>query len=252
MHKSLAVSLFLGLLACAALPGPAAAEELDGDAILALMDKAHTQAKDQFFVFDVVTEEAGKAARSLRFQVTLNNKSWRMVHFLDPGDVKDMRVLTMDTSRIWLWLPAFKKVRKMASHAKAQGFMGTALSSEDTSMVTYGDLFQGKLLSQDDKIWTVEGTRREGADVAYAKIVFEIRKDIKMPPALHYFNDKGVEVKTETRTSYECKDGLCNPRVMTMIDHTRGDIKSTMVRRDWKYNQGVDDSFFTVRALQRG
>jgi len=98
----------------------------------------------------------------------------------------------------------------------------------------------------------VEGTRREGADVAYAKIVFEVRKDIKMPQALHYLNDKGLEVKTETRTSYECKDGLCNPRVMTMIDHTRGDMKSTMVRREWKYNQGVDDSHFTVRAMQRG
>jgi hypothetical protein len=240
------------LTACLGLPAAASAGELDGDAVMALMDKAHTAAKDQFFVFDLVTEEPGKKPRSLRFSVVLNDKGWRRVTFLDPGDVKDMRALTMDTSRIWLWLPAYKKVRKMASHAKSQGFMGTALSSEDTSLVTYGDLFACKILSEDDKTWTVEGTRRPEADVAYAKIVFEIRKDLKMPNSLKYMNDAGAVIKTETRASYECKDGLCNPRVITMIDHTRGDMKSTMVRREWKYNQGVDDSAFTVRALQRG
>jgi hypothetical protein len=233
------------------LAGAALAGEPDGDALIARMDQIHTTARDQYFEYDLVTEEAGKQPRTLSFAVTINSKKWRHVQFLEPGDVKGMRVLTLDTSRIWLWLPAFKKVRKMASHAKATSFMGTAMSSEDGSVVTYGDLYSGQLAAQDATSWTVECTRREGADISYPRLVFELRKDIGVPSAIHYFGDAGQEVKTELRQSYDCKDGLCNSRVFVITDHTRG-LKTTMVRRAWKVNQGVEDAYFTVRALQRG
>jgi hypothetical protein len=242
----------LGLvLGCCLSARAGEAEAPTGDGLIAAMDKTHTAARDQYFEYDVLTEEKGKSPRNLRFAVTLNDKRFRRVEFLDPGDIRGMRVLTLDTSRIWLWLPAYKKVRKMASHAKAQSFMGTALSSEDGSMVTYGDLFRGQLIAEDDKSWTVEAARRPGADVSYAKLVFELRKDIGLPSTIRYFNEDGQEVKTETRQGYECKDGLCNGRVQVVVDHTRGELKTTLVRRIWKYNQGVDDAFFSVRALQR-
>ncbi|HOX43517.1 MAG TPA: outer membrane lipoprotein-sorting protein [Myxococcota bacterium] len=239
------------LAAVLLLCGAARAQAPDGDALIARMDRIHTTAQDQYFEYDLVTEEAGKQPRGLSFAVTLNSKKWRHVQFLAPGDVKGMRVLTLDTSRIWLWLPAFKKVRKMASHAKATSFMGTAMSSEDGSVVTYGDLYAGRLVGEDAESWKVEGTRREGADISYARMLFELRKDIGLPSALHYFNDQGVEVKTELRQSYDCRDGLCNSRVFVITDHQRG-LKTTMVRRTWRYNQGVEDAYFSVRALQRG
>jgi hypothetical protein len=242
----------LGLFSVGLASGARAGEPPSGEALIAEMDRIHTAAKDQSFEYDVVTEEAGKPPRALRFAVTLNDKRHRRVEFLEPGDIRGMRVLTLDTSRIWLWLPAYKKVRKMASHARAQSFMGTALSSEDGSMVTYGDLFAGRLVREEAEAWIVEATRRPGADVTYARLVFELRKDLGLPSAIRYFNEAGLEVKTETRESYECRQGLCAARVHVVIDHTRGGLKTTMVRRVWTHDQGVEDSFFTVRALQRG
>ncbi len=240
-----------GVVAGLAWSVRAAAPPADGDALVAAMDRVHTAAQDQYFEYDLVTEEAGKAPRGLKFAVTINAKKWRHVEFLEPGDVKGMRVLTLDTSRIWLWLPAFKKVRKMASHARTTSFMGTAMSSEDGSVVTYGDLYAARVVGEDASGWRVECSRREGAEISYPRLVFELRRDNGLPAVIHYFNDRGQEVKTELRQAYECRAGLCAARAHVITDHARG-LKTTMVRRVWRTNQGVEDAHFTVRALQRG
>ena len=39
---------------------------------------------------------------------------------------------------------------------------------------------------------------------------------------------------------------------MKLVDHTRNDIYTTMISREWKVDTGVKDSFFTKRSLQRG
>ena len=69
--------------------------------------------------------------------------------------------------------------------------------------------------------------------------------------ALLRINDKGVKVKTETRLKYACQKDICTPGVIKMVDHTRGDMESELLMRQWQPNPGLDDSFFTVRALQR-
>jgi hypothetical protein len=58
-------------------------------------------------------------------------------------------------------------------------------------------------------------------------------------------------VKTETRLSFKCQGEICTPTVVKMVDHTRNDLESTLKMRAWSPNSGLDDSFFTVRALQR-
>ena len=35
-----------------------------------------------------------------------------------------------------------------------------------------------------------------------------------------------------------------------MVDHTRGDASTELVRRTWKVNTGVGDDEFSVRNLQ--
>lgn len=245
-------SLLLVFCASLVLALPAA-RAIDGEEVMAKMDKALTSAKDQYFVYDVVTEEKGKAPRQLKFDVTIKGTKWRRVEFLEPGDIKGLRTLILDTDTIWTYMPAYRKVRRVASHAKAQGFMGTALSHDEMSTATYGDLYQGKLEKEDDKHWTVLATRRENSSAPYKNVRFVIRKDIHHPISLDYINDKGETVKTETRSSYQCKlnNTVCNPRVMVLVDHTRNGLKSTMVQREWKLNQNVPDSVFTVRAIQR-
>jgi len=245
-----ASSIALGvLLLCLAAPGLAA--ELTAEQVIELTDHAMTKAKDQFFVYDLVTYEPGKDPRVLRFQVHIKGDKKRRIEFLAPGDVKGMRFLVLDVDQMYVYLPAYKKVRRVASHVKSQGFMGSAYTQDSMSLTKFGETFTGKLIGEDDKTWTLEMTKRPDKAFSYPKLVVKIRKDIHQPEAVDYYNEKGVKVRSEVREGFQCKQGLCNPRKMTMLDHTRGDLKSEMIQREWKPNTGISEREFTVRSLQR-
>ncbi len=233
------------------LAGTSLAEKLTGEEIVKRTDHAMTKADDQLFVYDLVTYEPGKDPRVLRFQVHIKGDKKRRIEFLAPGDVKGMRFLVLDVDQMYVYLPAYKKVRRVASHVKSQGFMGSAYTQDSMSLTKFGETFTAKLIGEDDKTWTLEMTKRPEKAYSYHKLVVKVRKDIYQPQSVEYYNEKGVKVRSEVREGFQCKQGLCNPRKMTMLDHTRGDLKSEMIQRKWTPNTGISDREFTVRSLQR-
>jgi len=239
-----------------ASPAPAASSPataaLDADEIFRRMDAALTSAEDQFFEYDFIVRKPGEAERRMLFQVTIKGDQKRLLHFLAPGDVKGMKFLILGLSQMYVYLPAYRKVRRVASNVRDQGFMGSAHSQDDMSIVTFSPYLKPRLLSEDAAAWTVEGTLREGLSFPYAKVVLTIDKKMYQPLKLLYFNDRGQHVKTEERVDWVCKDGnICAPGSMTLVDHRRNDVATILRPRKWKYNQGVSDRFFTVRNLQR-
>jgi hypothetical protein len=245
--KILAVLTRCILLMAAAAVG----EESPGERVLHLMDEAMTQAQDQYFVQDIITQEPGKEPRKMKMRVHIKGKEWRRVEFFEPGDVKGMRVLVRSVTQMYVYLPAYRKVRRVASHVRSQGFMGTTFCHDDISTVTYSPLYTAKLLSENDTHWTIQATLKEGKDYPYTKLEFDVLKNNKQPSEIRYFNDKGVKVKTEHRSNYECQGTICNPKKLKMVDHTRNGMWTEIIGLEWKVNTGVKDSHFTVRSLQR-
>ena len=241
----------LTLLICLLLlPAPAMAAE-DGEQIMEHMDRALTSATDQFFQYEMLTSIPGKSELKSVFTVHIKGASWRRLRFESPGDIKGMGVLILSLNKMFVYLPAYRKVRRVASHVRDQGFMGSAFSHDDMSVVTYSDKLTARLISEDRGSWTVEATRKEGSDYRYPRLLIKIRKTDHQPEELTYFNRQGVKVKSEQRAGFECVKEHCNPRVITLTDHVRG-VTSTLTRKEWKVNTGVADSFFSVRALLRG
>jgi len=236
---------------CLAAPAAARAAESPGDKILRQADEAMTRAKDQVYEYEVTTQEPGKSKTKLTMRVALKGKQWRLVTFLSPGDIKGMKFLVLSISQMYVYLPAYQKVRRVASHARSQSFMGTALSQDDASIVTYGDVYSATLVKEDAASWTLRGTRRPGKDFPYARLDFVIDKKLLQPVELYYYNDKGVKLKSESRSDYDCQGNICGPKHMKMVDHTRGGMWTEFNRLTWKVNTGIADSEFTPRALQR-
>lgn len=232
-------------------PGSARADRA-GDEVLKKMDTAQTRAKDQMFVYDLTTKEPGKSPRALQLKVTIKGESWRRVDFLGPGDVKGMKVLILSMSQMYVWLPAYRKIRRVASHVRDQGFMGTTFNHDDMSITRYSSIFSAKLVSETKEHWKVKATRRPGKDYPYKTLLFTIAKKYRQATEIRYYNDKGAHVKTEVRKGYTCKGEICNADTMKLTDHTRNDTWSEFKKKKWEVNTGVADRFFTVRSLQRG
>jgi len=226
------VSLLYGVNGLSCFDSPAWAET-PGEKVIRLMDEAMTQAKDQYFEYEVNVLEPGKPQRQMVMEVYIQGTQRRRVDFR------------------YVYLPAYHKIRRVASHVRSQGFMGTSFSHDDMSIVTYGPVFNGELVSETLSEWKVKATRRSGQDFPYPRLDFTISKKHRQPTQIQYFNDKGTKLKTETRTEYTCKGTICYPILIKMVDHTRNNHATELRSRKWKVNQNLSDSFFSRRSLQK-
>ena len=223
----------------------------DGDTVLQQVDEKANAPTDTWFSFTAVTQEPGKAERTMMFEVQ-NKGERRLVQFTEPSDMKGTRVLVLSRAQMWVYLPAYRKVRRVASHVKQQGFMGTTYSDEDMSTTQFGAVYGAELMADSETEAVLQLVPREGTDSTYGKVEMTVRKDLMLPSKLRFFNGEGVLIKTEVRDNYDCKDGVCTPGRLKMTDHSRSDAWTVLKATDRKVNQGVSDGVFSVRNLERG
>lgn len=243
----------MSMLLLSALLAPAHAGS--GDALLTEVDAALIRATDTASTMTAHTEVPGSKAKDIQFSLLVKGEK-RFVSFEAPADMKGTRVLVASPTQMFVWLPAYNKVRRVASHVKSQGFMGTMFSDADMSTSQFTVFYAAETLSEDDKSAVLKLTPKDGVKAAYAALEFTVDKARMLPTTIKYFDDKGQHVKTETRTDYVCGDTpkgeYCTPGVFKMVDHTRNDAYTTLTQTDVKINSGVDDAVFSQRTLQRG
>lgn len=223
----------------------------DGAAHLAAVDQRANAPSDTWFKFSATTQEAGKAPRVMGFEVQ-NKGTKRLVKFDAPSDMKGTRVLVLSRQQMWVYLPAYKKVRRVASHVKQQGFMGTMYSDEDMSTTYYSEVYDATTVSEDEASIVLNLKPKAGTDSGYAALEMVLRRDIMLPSEIRFFNGAGQHIKTESRPEYDCDQDVCTPRTMKMTDHTRGDAFTVLEAQERRVNQGVSDTLFSVRNLERG
>lgn len=238
----------LGLLAALLMiPTLAAAE--DGPSVLAKMDESMSRATDQYFEYEVVNEESGRDPKVMELDVWIKGPM-RLTEFQAPGDMKGTKALVRAHDQMYIYLPAYNKVRRVASSMTSGGFMGTTFSNDDISTVLYGPVYDAALQSEAETAWVLVLTPKADAKTAYGKLVMTVDRKYIQPAQIEYFNRKDQHIKTETRSGYSCEGEVCNAESMKMVDHTRGDASTELVRRTWKVNTGVGDDEFSVRNLQ--
>ncbi len=227
---------------------------LTADEIIAKTDEAMNRAEDQTIDWKVVNQEPGKKDPKIMAFTSTVKGPLALTDFSEPADLKGTRVLVLGRQQMYIYLPQYNKVRRVASHTTQQGFMGTTFSFDDMNASQLGDVYTAVLDSEDGKTASLTMTAKPDAGAPYAKA--EIVIDLKMfhPLSMKYYNDKGQHVKTETRSGYECNEehNVCLAASMKMEDLTRDGAWTDLQRVGWKLNTGVDDDVFTTRNLQRG
>lgn len=243
-----AAAAFLAVLfICGAASGDEAGQKL-----VERLDRLQTGPVDQRLRFKMTTYQQGKEPVVMVFEVTIKGTKFRRVKFLEPGDIKGLRMLVRALDQMWIYLPAYNRVRRIASHVRDQGFMGSAYSYDEMAIVTYADVFDCDLAGESETRYRLSCRRKPGQSFNYPRMEMDIRRDIHRPSEMRFFNDKGLKLKTDVREEYECQDvekKVCAPRFMKLTDHTRGELYTTLTMEDWKVNQNVPDSFFTQSAL---
>lgn len=238
------------LLGAALLWAGHASADAPGEKALKGMDEAMNRAKTQYFEYEVVNQEPGKAEKKMALKVWLKGEK-RLTEFTAPADMKGTKVLILSPTQMYVYLPAFGKIRRIASHVTDQGFMGLAFSQDDLATQMYAPLYDAEMASDAAAEMKLVAKAKAGQTTPHGKIEFLVAKDKNLPTELKYFNTSGTHVKTETRTNYTCQGNVCTPEELKMVDHTKGGHWTKMIRKAWKVNEAMSDNLFSKRNLEK-
>jgi hypothetical protein len=190
----------------------------------------------------------------------------RLMFFMEPADVEDTAFLTYDyddpdrDDDQWLYLPALKKTKRIASSDKDNAFMGSDFSYADMTKRSL-DNYDYKLLKEMDvnghKTWLIESVPRSQRIVdmyGYTKSVIFVRQDNYYPVRGVNWVKEGGKLKYMDVKTLKQIDGIWTGTEMHMTTKKNKQTEHSTIMRfnNVKYNQNLSEDMFTVRRLEKG
>jgi uncharacterized protein len=188
---------------------------------------------------------------------------YRMIRFVEPADVKGTGVLTIEHSGgdddVWVYLPALKKSRRIASSEKSASFMGTEFSYADILSPKVED-FTHKLLKSEKYnntdcyvIESVPVSKKIEEETGYSKKISWIRKDNFVENKVEYYDKAKSILKTlmtDQITEVDAKNHKWISLKREMANH-QTNRKTIMEITDVKVNTGLKEDRFSIKYLER-
>ena len=178
--------------------------------------------------------------------------------FDEPADVKGTAMLTyshgLEPDDQWLYLPALKRVKRIASRNKSGPFMGSEfayedLGSQEIEKYTYKHL-RDEACGDGWQCWVIERTPAYEYS-GYSRQVVWMEQDHYRLVKADFYDRKGDLLKTLEWSGYEEYAGRhWRPAEMFMQNHQTG--KSTLLEwSNYRFKTGLDDGDFNKNALAR-
>lgn len=179
--------------------------------------------------------------------------------FLEPLDIKGTAFLIYEhkdkEDDMWFYLPALRKIKRLAASGKSRAFMGSDFSNYDIGGGEYEDwnyrLF-GEVKIGEDSCWIIEALPKS-KDVekktGYSKAIKWISKKSFVVLKSDYYDRSGSLFKRTTVDSVIHLKGVFFEKTMTAKNLDSGH-KTIMEFQDLKVNQGLPDNLFTLRSLR--
>jgi len=236
--------------AAAAPAGPVAMAAVDANKILAEIDRRANVFDDQQYTASMKIHKDGKLIKELTFESKMKGLQKQYIHFTAPGDVAGMKILMQDAKTLYVYLPEFKKVRRVAAHAMNQGFLGGEFSYQDMTETVLAAFYDAKLAGREGSVTTLELTPKSGNDSGWSRIEVEIDAKKGGVTAMRYYDGAGNHVRTQTREDWKKVGGELMPTKVSMANLKTGNT-TVIELSDVRVNEGVDDGLFSRRQLLR-
>ena len=211
-------------------------------------------------------ERVRKIARFAKYK---GEDKYRLMFFLHPADVKDTAFLTYDYDSSekdddqWLYLPALRKSKRIATVDKSGSFMGSDLNYSDMTSMDLEDYDfsfyeKGKEGEVRDKkvwvIWSVPRSKDVIHETGYEKSLLFVQQDIDMVVRAIRWDKDGGYLKYVDLRKVEKIDGIWTA-TDTLVTKKQGKttVHTTILTlENVKYNQDLDYDIFTIRRMEKG
>jgi len=229
----------------------------DGDNQTALMEMILTSKSGNKRIRKIATFSKDKGVDNLR-----------LMFFQHPADVKDTAFLTWDyddpdkDDDQWLYLPAQRKSKRIASSNKSSAFMGSDLNYADMTSRNLADydfsFYEQKEMDvRGVKVWVITSVPRSKKvidETGYKESHLFIRQDnFVLIRAIHREKSGGV-IKYVDVKKLEQIDGIwVGTEMQVFRKKNKKKIHETILKwHDVKFNQNLNEDLFTVRRMEKG
>ncbi|NOZ75841.1 MAG: outer membrane lipoprotein-sorting protein [FCB group bacterium] len=204
----------------------------------------------------VLTNSKGKTRSNTIRSVSMKGGEKQMIWFLAPADDKGVAFLKIEhpgaDDEMRLWLPAFKKVRRISSSKKGDSFMGSDMSYEDMTNREL-DEYTYKLLREEPvngvDCFVLEETPKPEIESTYSKHVTWISKQDYTVVKEESYDLSGVVKKVKT-VEYVTRGKYILPVKMFVEDVQKN--HSTLLKFEkLEVDTGVKADLFRERNLKR-
>lgn len=181
-----------------------------------------------------------------------------LMEFLSPADVKGTKFLNYEhlnkDDDQWLYLPALKRVKRIASRNKSGSFMGSEFSYEDLSSFnvdkyTYAQGDAKQIEANGKTYWQVERVPID-KNSGYTKQVSLVDTETFLTYKVDYFDRKRSLLKTAVFDEYNKIGGVWRIGTITMTNH-QNDKKTILVWENETVKNGLKGRDFHKRVLKR-
>lgn len=180
-----------------------------------------------------------------------DDKTSTLMRFLSPKSVKGVTLLNIDDGeKIYLYMPAYNKARRIASSSKGDEFMGTGLSYEDMSMNFEDKEYEKKLLEETESVYIIEVIPSE-EDTSYKKIILMVDKEKFYTKKVEFYDINENLTKTFEIAKIKIDDkGKITPMEIVFTD-VEDNQKTKIVIKEIEYDIELSSSFFSIRTLKK-
>ena len=204
----------------------------------------------------VLINSKGKARTHRMISKSMDGNKKQIIWFIEPKDDRGIAFLRIEhqnkDDEMRMWLPAFKRVRRISAKKRGDSFMGSDLSYEDLSSRELGKNDYKRL---DDDQWlgkecyVLETIPKKEARSSYKRHVSWVDKTTMTVLKERSFNRRG-SLEKEKEYSYE-KRGEYQLIKRVYVKDVIEDHSTEVVFSGMITDSGLDDDLFHEKSLRR-
>jgi outer membrane lipoprotein-sorting protein len=206
---------------------------------------------------DITLTLIKKKTKSLSFRsIMKDNGKKQIMWFTSPPADKGIAFLKIEKDGkpddMRMWLPAFKKIRRISSKKKSDSFMGSDLSYEDLYTRELND-YTFKLLREeefnDELCFVLESIPNKELKSDYNKHISWISQENLIPHKEESFNNNGLLHKKKSFSYKQIKDFWIAEKIVVI--NVENNYSTIISMENIEINSNIQDKIFHEKNLKR-
>ena len=211
----------------------------------------------QMTLFNAHGQKRVRTMKSKLLEGKKNDGDKSLMEFLSPSDVKGTKFLSYQhinrDDDQWLYLPALKRVKRIASKNKSGSFMGSEFSYEDLSSFNVDKYnYEGDAVevSLESKKYLKSVSTPKSKYSGYKKQVSYLDPKTYLLHKVEYYDRKNELLKVAIFSGYHKAKGVWRVGKIEM-KNIQNDKATTLVWKKEKIKTGLKDKDFHKRVLKK-